>query len=98
MNLIEIKRLYDYNSWANERVLESLRPIGQDVFAATSEPATAPFEVSSRTLLGPSGSGWSAGKGLRPSGCCLSQSLKPLKLPPSVCVRLTTICKSSQAG
>ena len=32
MNLIEIQRLYDYNSWANERVLESLRPIGQDGF------------------------------------------------------------------
>jgi uncharacterized damage-inducible protein DinB len=33
VNLIEIKRLYDYNSWANERVLESLRPIGQDIFS-----------------------------------------------------------------
>jgi uncharacterized damage-inducible protein DinB len=32
VNVIEIQRLYDYNSWANERVLESLRPIGQDVF------------------------------------------------------------------
>lgn len=34
MNLIEIKRLYDYNSWANERVLESLRPISQHAFAS----------------------------------------------------------------
>ena len=32
MNLIETQRLYDYNSWANERVLESLQPIGQEVF------------------------------------------------------------------
>ena len=32
MNLIEIQRLYDYNSWANERVLESLGPISQDGF------------------------------------------------------------------
>jgi uncharacterized damage-inducible protein DinB len=32
VHIIEIKRLYDYNSWANERVLESLRPIDQDVF------------------------------------------------------------------
>ena len=34
MNLIEIKRLYDYNSWANERVLESLQPIGQEIFTS----------------------------------------------------------------
>ena len=32
VNVVEIQRLYDYNSWANERVLESLQPIGQDVF------------------------------------------------------------------
>jgi len=32
VNVIEIQRLYDYNSWANERVLESLRPIDQDVY------------------------------------------------------------------
>lgn len=32
MNLIEIQRLYNYNSWANERVLESLRLIGQERF------------------------------------------------------------------
>jgi uncharacterized damage-inducible protein DinB len=34
VNLTEIKRLYDYNRWANERVLESLRPISQEVFAS----------------------------------------------------------------
>ena len=34
MNLIEIKRLYDYNSWANERVLESLQPIRQEIFTS----------------------------------------------------------------
>ena len=34
MNLIEIQRLYDYNSWANERVLESLQPIGQEIFTS----------------------------------------------------------------
>ena len=34
VNLLEIKRLYDYNSWANERVLESLRPISQEAFAS----------------------------------------------------------------
>lgn len=33
MNPTEIKRLYEYNRWANERVLESLRPISQEVFA-----------------------------------------------------------------
>ena len=37
MNLIEIQRLYDYNSWANERVLESLRPIGQEVFTSNKQ-------------------------------------------------------------
>jgi len=37
MDLIEIQRLYDYNSWANERVLESLRPIGQEVFLANKK-------------------------------------------------------------
>jgi len=37
VNLIEIQRLYDYNSWANERVLESLRPIGQEVFTSNKQ-------------------------------------------------------------
>lgn len=37
MNLAEIQRLFDYNSWANERVLESLHLIGQDVFASNRE-------------------------------------------------------------
>jgi uncharacterized damage-inducible protein DinB len=37
VNLIEIQRLYDYNSWANERVLESLRPIGQGVFTSNKQ-------------------------------------------------------------
>ena len=37
MNIIEIKRLYDYNSWANQRVLESLRPIGQEVFSSNKQ-------------------------------------------------------------
>jgi len=37
VNLIEIQRLYDYNSWANERVLESLRPIGQDIFTSNKQ-------------------------------------------------------------
>jgi uncharacterized damage-inducible protein DinB len=37
VNLIEIQRLYDYNSWANERVLDSLRPIGPDVFASNKQ-------------------------------------------------------------
>jgi len=32
MNLAEIQRLYDYNRWANERVLESLGQIDQDLF------------------------------------------------------------------
>lgn len=34
MNLLEIKRLYEYNSWANDRVLAALRPISQEVFAS----------------------------------------------------------------
>ncbi len=34
VNLTEIKRLYDYNSWANERVLESLRRISHDAFVS----------------------------------------------------------------
>jgi uncharacterized damage-inducible protein DinB len=34
VNLIEIKRLYEYNSWANDRVLTALRPINQEVFAS----------------------------------------------------------------
>jgi uncharacterized damage-inducible protein DinB len=37
VNLIEIQRLYDYNRWANERVMESLRPIGQDVFISNKQ-------------------------------------------------------------
>ena len=37
MNLIEIQRLYDYNRWANERVLESLQPIGQEVFTRNKQ-------------------------------------------------------------
>jgi uncharacterized damage-inducible protein DinB len=37
MDLVEIQRLYDYNSWANERVLESLRPLGQEVFSANKK-------------------------------------------------------------
>ena len=37
MNLMEIQRLYDYNRWANERVLESLRPIRQDVFTSNKQ-------------------------------------------------------------
>ena len=37
MNLIEIHRLYDYNSWANERVLESLRLIGQEFFTSNKQ-------------------------------------------------------------
>lgn len=37
MNLAEVQRLYDYNSWANERVLESLELLGQDVFASNRE-------------------------------------------------------------
>ena len=37
MNLIEIQRLYDYNSWANERVLESLQLIGQEVFTSNKQ-------------------------------------------------------------
>ena len=37
MNLREIQRLYDYNNWANERVLESLRPIGQEVFTSNKQ-------------------------------------------------------------
>ena len=37
MNLIEIQRLYGYNTWANERVLESLRPIGQEVFTSNQQ-------------------------------------------------------------
>ena len=37
MNLIEIKRLYDYNRWANDRVLESLLPIGQEVFTSNKQ-------------------------------------------------------------
>jgi uncharacterized damage-inducible protein DinB len=37
VNLIEIQRLYDYNSWANERVLASLRPIGQEVFTRNKQ-------------------------------------------------------------
>ncbi len=85
VNLIEIQRLYDYNSWANERVLKSLRPIGQDVFAAIWKPVTAPFEVSLRTLLGLSGSGWSAGKDLPQPRCYPNQSLKPLKSQLHVC-------------
>ena len=35
---------------------------------ATTEPATALCEVSSRILLGLNGSGWSAGKGSSPAG------------------------------
>jgi len=34
VDLIEIQRLYDYNSWANKRVLESLQPIGQEIFTS----------------------------------------------------------------
>ena len=41
MNLIEIQRLYDYNGWANERVLESLRPIGQDIFTSNKQASHA---------------------------------------------------------
>ena len=37
MNLREIQRLYDYNSWANERVLESLQAIGQEVFTSNKQ-------------------------------------------------------------
>jgi len=37
VNLIEIQRLYDYNRWANERVLESLQPIGQEVFTSNKQ-------------------------------------------------------------
>jgi len=37
VNLSEIQRLYDYNRWANERVLESLQPIGQDVFTRNKQ-------------------------------------------------------------
>lgn len=37
VNRIEIQTLYDYNSWANERVLDSLRPIGQDVFTSNRQ-------------------------------------------------------------
>ena len=37
MNLIEFQRLYEYNSWANKRVLESLRSIGQDVFTSNKQ-------------------------------------------------------------
>jgi uncharacterized damage-inducible protein DinB len=37
VNLIEIKRLYDYNSWANERVLESLQLIGQEDFTSNKQ-------------------------------------------------------------
>jgi len=37
VNLIEIQRLYDYNRWANERVLESLQPIGQEVFTRNKQ-------------------------------------------------------------
>ncbi|MCI0421677.1 MAG: DUF664 domain-containing protein [Acidobacteria bacterium] len=32
MNPAEIRTLYDYNSWANQRVLESLQAIGQHDF------------------------------------------------------------------
>ena len=37
MNLTEIQRLYDYNSWANEVVLESLRGIGPEIFIANKQ-------------------------------------------------------------
>ena len=37
VDLTEIQRLYDYNSWANERVLESLRSIGQEVFTCNKQ-------------------------------------------------------------
>jgi uncharacterized damage-inducible protein DinB len=37
MNLAEIQRLYDYNGWANECVLDSLRHIGQDLFASNRQ-------------------------------------------------------------
>jgi uncharacterized damage-inducible protein DinB len=37
VDLIEIQRLYDYNSWANERVLESLRSVGQDIFSGNMQ-------------------------------------------------------------
>jgi uncharacterized damage-inducible protein DinB len=37
VNINEIQRLYDYNSWANERVLRSLLPVDQDVFASNQQ-------------------------------------------------------------
>jgi len=37
VNLREIQRLYDYNRWANERVLESLQPIGQEAFTRNKQ-------------------------------------------------------------
>lgn len=37
MHLTEIQRLYDYNRWANERVLESLQPLGQDLFTSNKQ-------------------------------------------------------------
>lgn len=37
MHLAEIQRLYDYNRWANERVLESLQPLGQDLFTSNKQ-------------------------------------------------------------
>lgn len=37
MNLIEINRLYDYNGWANERVLQSLQSIGAEAFTSNRQ-------------------------------------------------------------
>ena len=37
MNLIEIQRLYAYNRWANERVLESLRSIWPEIFTSNKQ-------------------------------------------------------------
>ena len=61
MQIDAIRELYDYNHWANQRVLSAMTPLTDDMFTRNMGNSFVSLRDSSPISLARNGFGWSDG-------------------------------------
>jgi hypothetical protein len=85
----EIKTLFKYNAWANERLLNSLRSLDLERFTRNLNASHGSIRGTVAHLAAADGSGLSAGVAALQTGSCRRLSSKPSKWSDAGLQRLT---------
>jgi len=80
MQIDAIRELYDYNHWANQRVLSAMTPLTDDMFTRNMGNSFVSLRDSSPISLARNGFGWSDGLD-DPLKRCSARRTSPLCKP-----------------